>query len=264
MIVDTYWQTETGGHVGVGLPGVAPMKAGSCGLPFFGIDFSILNDQGIELHGPNVEGRLCIKTSWPGMARTVFGDHQRYMQVYLNPHPCFYFTGDGCRRDHDGYYWISGRIDDVLCTSGHRIGTAEVEAALAAHTLVTEAAVVSIPHAIKGEGICCFVTLIQGISCEGSTMTTTTTINQGAAVLMIEKELVQQVRSVIGAFASPDIIVIVPGLPKTRSGKIMRRILRKIAHGEESSIGDVSTLAKPAVVPVIISKTKEALRDKKL
>ncbi|EQC39225.1 acetyl-CoA synthetase [Saprolegnia diclina VS20] len=246
MIADTYWQTETGGHIGVGLPGAAPMKAGSCGLPFFGIDFAILDDAGKELVGANVEGRLCIKDSWPGLARTVYGDHHRYLSVYTMPHPGHYFTGDGARRDADGYYWITGRIDDVLSTSGHRIGTAEVESALVAHNVVTEAAVVGFPHRVKGEGICCYITLIHGV--DGSASVT--------------KELAQQVRGHIGAFATPDIIVFVPGLPKTRSGKIMRRILRKIAHGEEDSIGDVSTLAEPEVVPAIIDNFKQSLIGK--
>ncbi|RHX97513.1 hypothetical protein DYB25_006991 [Aphanomyces astaci] len=248
MIVDTYWQTESGGHLGTGLPGATPMKAGSCGLPFFGVEFTLLNDQGDEVPGNNVEGRLCVKNPWPGLARTVYGDHSRYLSVYMQPHPGYYFTGDGARRDNDGYYWITGRIDDVLCTSGHRIGTAEVESALVAHNVVTEAAVVGVPHRVKGEGICCFVTLIYSV--EPSPQ--------------IEQELVKQVRHVIGAFASPDVIVFVSGLPKTRSGKIMRRILRKVAHGESSSIGDVSTLAEPAVVPEIIEKTAKALLGKAL
>jgi len=246
-VADTYWQTETGGHIGVGLPGATPMKPGSCTKPFFGIDFVITDETGNEIKGNEVEGQLCIRRPWPGMARTVFGDHHRYLQVYMATHKGLYFTGDGCRRDKDGYYFITGRIDDVLCTSGHRIGTAELESTLVAHNLVAEAAVIGIPHRIKGEGICCYVTLVSGAKPSPE----------------VEKELVQQVRAHIGAFASPDLIIMVPGLPKTRSGKIMRRVLRKISHGEESSLGDTSTLAEPAVVPVLIANTKAALVGKK-
>ncbi|CEG49410.1 acetate-ligase [Plasmopara halstedii] len=245
-VADTYWQTETGGHIGVGLPGAVPMKAGSCAKPFFGIDFVITDEQGNEIRDSDVDGQLCIRKPWPGMARTVYGNHNRFMQVYMSTHKGLYFTGDGCRRDKDGYYFITGRIDDVLCTSGHRIGTAEIESALGAHNIVAEAAVIGIPHQIKGEGICCFVTLVDGINASKD----------------VEKELVQQVRTRIGAFASPDLIVLVPGLPKTRSGKIMRRILRKISHGEEDSLGDVSTLADPSVVPTLITNTKAALIGK--
>ncbi|EEY58107.1 acetyl-coenzyme A synthetase [Phytophthora infestans T30-4] len=245
-IADTYWQTETGGHIGVGLPGATPMKPGSCSKPFFGIDFVVTDEHGNEIKGNDVEGQLCIRKPWPGMARTVYGDHNRYLQVYMSTHKGLYFTGDGCRRDKDGYYFITGRIDDVLCTSGHRIGTAEIESALVAHNVVAEAAVIGIPHRIKGEGICCFVMLVDGVN--GSKD--------------VEKELVQQVRAQIGAFATPDLIVLVPGLPKTRSGKIMRRVLRKISHGEEDSLGDVSTLADPSVVPTLITNTKAALVGK--
>lgn len=245
-IADTYWQTETGGHVGTGLPAVTPMKPGSCTKPFFGIDFVITDEQGVHLEGNDVEGHLCIKRPWPGMARTVYGDHNRYLAVYMKSHHGLYFTGDGCKRDKDGYYFITGRIDDVLCTSGHRIGTAEVESALVAHNVVAEAAVIGIPHRIKGEGICCFVTLI----------------NAAQPGPDVADELMHQVRTVIGAFATPDVIVFSPGLPKTRSGKIMRRVLRKIAAGEEHALGDVSTLADPSVVPVLISNMKEALVGK--
>ncbi|KAI9915488.1 hypothetical protein PsorP6_007853 [Peronosclerospora sorghi] len=245
-IADTYWQTETGGHIGVGFPAATPMKPGSCAKPFFGIDFVVTDETGNELDGKEVEGQLCIRKPWPGMARTVFGNHRRYLLTYMTTHKGLYFTGDGCRRDKDGYYFITGRIDDVLSTSGHRIGTAEVENSLVALTAVAEAAVIGIPHCIKGEGICCFVTLVDGVT----------------PSVDVEKALVQQVRAHIGAFASPDLIVLVPGLPKTRSGKIMRRLLRKISHGEEESLGDVSTLADPSVVPILITLTKAALVGK--
>ncbi|ETO81702.1 acetate-CoA ligase [Phytophthora nicotianae P1976] len=245
-IADTYWQTETGGHIGVGLPGATPMKPGSCTKPFFGIDFVVTDENGNEIKGNDIEGQLCIRKPWPGMARTVYGDHNRYLKVYMSSHKGLYFTGDGCRRDKDGYYFITGRIDDVLCTSGHRIGTAEIESALVAHNVVAEAAVIGIPHRIKGEGICCFVMLVDGVNGSND----------------VEKELVQQVRAQIGAFATPDLIVLVPGLPKTRSGKIMRRVLRKISHGEEDSLGDVSTLADPSVVPTLITNTKASLAGK--
>ncbi|TMW64300.1 hypothetical protein Poli38472_012922 [Pythium oligandrum] len=251
-IADTYWQTETGGHVGVGLPGATPMKPGSCTKPFFGIDFVITDDKGNIIEGNDVEGELCIRRPWPGMARTVYGDHRRYLAVYLASHKGLYFTGDGVKRDPEGYLFITGRIDDVLSTAGHRIGTAEVESALVAHNLVAESAVVGIPHKIKGEGICCYVTLVA--AAQSSAQSTD----------QIKKELIQQVRHVIGAFATPDIIVFSPGLPKTRSGKIMRRVLRKIAAGEEGSLGDVSTLADPSVVPVLIANMKEALVGKSL
>ena len=246
MIVDTYWQTETGGHMGTGLPGVTLMKPGSCSLPFFGIEFALVDDQGKELIGNSVEGRLCVKRPWPGMARTVYGDHNRYLNVYMKPYPGYYFTGDGCRRDEDGYYWITGRVDDVLTTSGHRIGTAEIESALVAHPVVAEAAVIGFPHKVKGEGICCCVVLVNGIDPSEN----------------ITTELRQQVRKVIGAFATPDAMVCTPGLPKTRSGKIMRRILRKIAAGEESQLGDVSTLADPSVIDSLITNVKAAMHGK--
>ncbi|KAG6592565.1 acetate-CoA ligase [Phytophthora cinnamomi] len=247
-IVDSYWQTETGGHIGVGLPGAIPMKPSSCSKPFFGIDFVLTDENGTEIQGNGVEGQLCIRSPWPGMARTVYGDHNRYLQVYTSSHKGLYFTGDGCRRDKDGYYFITGRIDDVLCPSGHRISTTELESMLIGHDAVAEAAVVGIPHRIKGEGICCYVTLMDGVD----------------PTPQLEKELAMEIRSKIGAFATPDLFVMTPNLPKTRSGKIMRRILRKIAQGEEDSLNDVSTLAEPAVVPELISAMRSALVGKDL
>lgn len=237
-IADTYWQTETGGHIGAPLPGLMPMKPGSCALPCPGIEFAVLDaSTGKELEGDGVEGVLCIKRPWPSMARTVYGDHDRFMNVYLRPYPGYYFTGDGCKRDEDGYYTITGRVDDVINPSGHRIGTAEVESALVATEEVSEAAVVGFPHDVKGEGICCYVILKQGL--EGSEDLT--------------KKLKNAVRAAIGPFATPDMIVF-SDLPKTRSGKIMRRILRKVAAGESDSIGDVSTLADPTIVDKLISE----------
>jgi len=197
---------------------------------------------GVELEGNGVEGVLCIKQPWPSVARTVQGDHERFMNVYLRPYPGYYFTGDGCRRDEDGYYWITGRVDDVLNTSGHRIGTAEVESALVAHPACSQAAVVGFPHDVKGEAIGCYVELTQGF--------------EESAQLV--KDLRAQVRAKIGPFATPDMVIPVAALPKTRSGKIMRRILRKVAAGEEDGLGDVSTLADPSVVPVLIAKVKAA------
>lgn len=241
-IVDTYWQTETGGHLATNLPGAIPMKPGSCALPCYGIDFAILDSStGKELEGNNVEGVLAIKKIWPSIARTVFGDHDRYLNVYTRPYPGYYFTGDGCRRDKDGYYYITGRVDDVINPSGHRLGTAEVESALVAVDEVSEAAVVGFPHEVKGEGIGCYIILKTGVS--GSNELTT--------------KLKNAVRVAIGPIATPDFIVY-SDLPKTRSGKIMRRILRKIAAGEEDSIGDVSTLADPTVVALLIERFKEA------
>ncbi|KAJ8598161.1 hypothetical protein CTAYLR_007379 [Chrysophaeum taylorii] len=240
-IVDTYWQTETGGHVMTPLPGVTPMKPGSCCLPFFGVVPKVLDSQtGAELRETAVDGVLAFGQSWPGACRTVWGDHERYMNTYLLPYPPNYFTGDGCRRDEDGYFWIMGRIDDVLNTSGHRIGTAEVESALVAHQAVAQAATVGYPHDIKGQGICCYLELTKGY--------------EESPELI--KELKGAVRSAIGPFATPDLIIAVP-LPKTRSGKIMRRILRKVAAGEESQLGDVTTLADPTVVDALITKVKK-------
>jgi len=241
-IADTYWQTETGGHIATNMPGTVHQKPGSCALPYFGIEFAVVDAAtGKEILGNDVSGVLCIKRPWPSMARTVYGDHDRFMNVYLRPYPGFYFTGDGCKRDKNGYYIITGRVDDVINPSGHRIGTAEVESALVATAEVSEAAVVGFPHEVKGEGICCFVIL-------GSTFTASTEL---------AKTLKNAVRSAIGPFATPDIIVFAD-LPKTRSGKIMRRILRKIVAGEEDSIGDTSTLADPTIVDKLISQFKLA------
>mmetsp|Transcript_8308 Transcript_8308/g.7440 ORF Transcript_8308/g.7440 Transcript_8308/m.7440 type:complete len:691 (+) Transcript_8308:19-2091(+) len=241
-VVDTYWQTETGGHVGTNLPGAVDMKPGSCAFPFFGINFAILDPTtGKELTGDEVVGVLCIKNSWPGIARTLYGDHDRYLNVYLKPYPGYFFTGDGCRRDADGYYWITGRVDDVINPSGHRIGTAEIESALVACAAVSEAAVVGYPHDVKGEGIVCYVVLRDGFS--GSNELT--------------KTLKNAVRNAISPIATPDYIVY-SDLPKTRSGKIMRRILRKIAAGEQDSIGDITTLADPSVVDTLIERYHES------
>lgn len=240
-VVDTYWQTETGGHVITNLPGVTPMKPGSCTLPFFGIDVVVLDGKtGQEIEGNDVEGVLAIKQPWPGITRTCIGDHQRYLNVYMKPYPGYYFPGDGCRRDEDGYIWITGRTDDVLNTSGHRIGTAEVESALVAHPAVSQAAVVGFPHDIKGQGICCYTTLTAGYEESDD----------------LKKELRNTVRATIGPFATPDMICFAPGLPMTRSGKIMRRILRKIAANELDTLGDTTTLADPSVVDDLIAKMK--------
>lgn len=239
-ISDTYWQTETGAHLANSLPGVVPMKPGSCALPCYGIEFAVVDStSGRELLGNNVEGVLCIKSLFPSIARTVYNDHERYLAVYMKPYPGYYFTGDGCRRDNDGFYWITGRVDDVINPSGHRIGTAEVESALVACPQVSEAAVVGFPHEVKGEGIGCFVILREGHS--------------GSPELVTF--LKNAVRAAIGPIATPDFIIFTD-LPKTRSGKIMRRILRKVAHGEEDSIGDVSTLADPTVVDKLVALFK--------
>jgi len=238
-VVDTWWQTETGGILITPLPGVTPTKPGSATLPFFGIRPVIVDpESGAELTGNDVRGALCLDTPWPGQARTVWGDHERFKLTYFSQYKGRYFTGDGCRRDEDGYYWITGRIDDVLNVSGHRLGTAEVESALVAHEAVAEAAVVGYPHDIKGQGIYAYVSL------------TAEYASQDAA--QIEGALKEQVRRAIGGFATPDAIHITPGLPKTRSGKIMRRILRKIACGEYTGLGDISTLAEPDVVERLI------------
>ncbi|CAA2141368.1 acetate--CoA ligase [Methylobacterium bullatum] len=234
-IVDTWWQTETGGILITPLPGATKLKPGSATRPFFGVQPLIVDAEGKELDGP-CEGNLCIKDSWPGQMRTVYGDHERFEQTYFSTYPNLYFTGDGCRRDADGYYWITGRVDDVINVSGHRMGTAEVESSLVAHPKVSEAAVVGYPHSMKGQGIYAYVTLMEG--------------EDGSDEL--RKELVAWVRKDIGPIASPDLIQFAPGLPKTRSGKIMRRILRKIAEDEFSSLGDTSTLAEPAVVDDLI------------
>ena len=239
-IVDTWWQTETGGHLITPLPGATALKPGSATTPFFGVVPAILDAQGKEMEG-ECEGSLVIKQPWPGQMRTLYGDHQRFKDAYFSPYPGYYFTGDGARRDADGYYWITGRVDDVINVSGHRMGTAEVESALVLHERVAEAAVVGYPHEIKGQGIYAYVTLMAGV--EGSDELT--------------KELVALVRSEIGAIASPDIIQWAPGLPKTRSGKIMRRILRKVAASELENLGDTSTLADPAVVDELIANRRK-------
>ena len=237
-IVDTWWQTETGGHLMTPLPGATDTKPGSCTLPFFGVQPVILEPTtGAELNDPEADGVLCIKDSWPGQMRTVWGDHDRFISAYFSDYKGYYFTGDGCRRDADGYYWITGRVDDVINVSGHRMGTAEVESALVAHPKVAEAAVVGYPHAIKGQGIYCYVTLMTG--------------EEPADALRLE--LRNWVRKEIGPIASPDLIQWAPGLPKTRSGKIMRRILRKVAEDDFGALGDTSTLADPSVVDELIA-----------
>ncbi|WP_425407333.1 acetate--CoA ligase [Hwanghaeella sp.] len=234
-IVDTWWQTETGGILITPLPGATDLKPGSATLPFFGVQPQIVDNDGNPLDGAT-EGNLCITESWPGQMRTVYGDHERFVQTYFSTYKGKYFTGDGCRRDEDGYYWITGRVDDVINVSGHRMGTAEVESALVAHDSVAEAAVVGAPHDIKGQGIYAYVTLNVGIEPTDA----------------LKKELVQWVRKEIGPIASPDWLQWAPGLPKTRSGKIMRRILRKIAEDEFGNLGDTSTLADPGVVDDLI------------
>ena len=237
-IVDTWWQTETGGHLMTPLPGATDTKPGSCTLPFFGVQPVILEPTtGAELNDPEADGVLCIKDSWPGQMRTVWGDHDRFISAYFSDYKGYYFTGDGCRRDADGYYWITGRVDDVINVSGHRMGTAEVESALVAHPKVAEAAVVGYPHAIKGQGIYCYVTLMTG--------------EESSDALRLE--LRNWVRKEIGPIASPDLIQWAPGLPKTRSGKIMRRILRKVAEDDFGALGDTSTLADPSVVDELIA-----------
>uniref|UniRef100_A0A674C4X5 Acetyl-coenzyme A synthetase n=1 Tax=Salmo trutta TaxID=8032 RepID=A0A674C4X5_SALTR len=232
-VVDTFWQTETGGHVLTPLPAATPMKPGSATFPFFGVVPAILNESGEELEGPS-EGYLVFKQPWPGVMRTVYGNHQRFETTYFEQFPGYYVTGDGCRRDKDGYYWITGRIDDMLNVSGHLLSTAEVESALVEHEAVVEAAVVSRPHPVKGESLYCFVTLTDGVSFSRT----------------LEAQLKKQVREKIGAIATPDFIQNAPGLPKTRSGKIMRRVLRKIARNERD-LGDVSTLADSSVIELL-------------
>ncbi len=236
-IVDTFWQTETGGHLITPLPGAIATKPGSATKPFFGVQPVVLDPQsGAELDTVEAEGVLAIKDSWPGQMRTVWGDHERFEKTYFSDYKGYYFSGDGCRRDSDGYYWITGRVDDVINVSGHRMGTAEVESALVAHVAVAEAAVVGYPHDIKGQGIYCYVTLMNGVEPTDE----------------LKKELRTWVRTEIGPIAAPDLIQWAPGLPKTRSGKIMRRILRKIAENDYGSLGDTSTLAEPAVVDDLI------------
>ena len=234
-ITDTWWQTETGGVMIAPYPGATALKPGSATRPCFGVEPCLVDDQGNELQGA-ASGALCLKRSWPGQMRSVYGDHQRFIDTYFKTFPGKYFTGDGARRDEDGYYWITGRVDDVINVSGHRMGTAEVESALVLHDAVAEAAVVGFPHAIKGQGIYAYVTLMAGTDPSPE----------------LNKELVRHVRGEIGAIASPDVIQWAPGLPKTRSGKIMRRILRKIAANELDNLGDTSTLADPAVVDDLI------------
>jgi acetyl-CoA synthetase len=234
-IVDTWWQTETGGHLITPLPGATNLKPGSASTPFFGIMPAIVDNEGNIMEG-EASGNLVITRSWPGQMRSIYGDHQRFVETYFTTYPGMYFTGDGARRDKDGYYWITGRVDDVLNVSGHRLGTAEVESALVLHEKIAEAAVVGFPHDIKGQGIYAYVTPMAGIEPTED----------------LRKELIQLVRKEIGAIASPDAIQWAPGLPKTRSGKIMRRILRKIAANEEDQIGDTSTLADPAVIDDLV------------
>lgn len=234
-IVDTWWQTETGGILITPLPGAIDLKPGSATLPFFGVKPELVDAEGKVLEGAT-DGNLCIADSWPGQMRTVYGDHERFIQTYFSAYKGKYFTGDGCRRDADGYYWITGRVDDVINVSGHRMGTAEVESALVAHESVSEAAVVGYPHDVKGQGIYCYVTLMGGVEPSDD----------------LKKDLVKHVRNEIGPIASPDKIQFAPGLPKTRSGKIMRRILRKIAEDDFGALGDTSTLADPAVVDDLI------------
>ena len=236
-IVDTWWQTETGGILITPLVGATPLKPGSATRPFFGIQPALLDDEGNEVDGAGV-GNLVIKRSWPGQMRTVYGDHDRFVSTYFATYPGYYMTGDGARRDDDGYYWITGRVDDVINVSGHRMGTAEIESALVLHDLVAEAAVVGYPHEIKGQGIYSYVTLMVGSDPSDE----------------LKRDLVNLVRKEIGPFATPDIIQWAPGLPKTRSGKIMRRILRKIAASEIDNLGDTSTLADPSVVDDLVAK----------
>ncbi|MCH7816745.1 MAG: AMP-binding protein, partial [Proteobacteria bacterium] len=234
-IVDTWWQTETGAIMITPLPGVTDLKPGSAAIPFFGVKPALLDADGNELEGP-ATGNLVLCQSWPSQIRSLYGDHQRCIDTYFTAYPGYYFTGDSARRDEDGYYWITGRVDDVINVAGHRLGTAEIESALVLHPSVAEAAVVGYPHEIKGQGIYAYVSLMMGIEGSGT----------------LRSELVQLVSKEIGAFAKPEIIQFTPDLPKTRSGKIMRRILRKIAANELDTLGDTSTLAEPTVVDQLI------------
>jgi len=234
-IVDTWWQTETGGILITPLPGATELKPGSATRPFFGVEPAIVDADGNVQEG-TTSGNLCMVDAWPGMMRTLYRNHDRFIETYFSTYPGKYFTGDGCRRDDDGYYWITGRVDDVINVSGHRMGTAEVESALVAHAKVAEAAVVGFPHDIKGQGIYAYVTLNAGEAPSDE----------------LQKDLVKWVRKEIGPIASPDVIQFAPGLPKTRSGKIMRRILRKVAENDVSNLGDTSTLADPSVVDDLI------------
>jgi len=236
-IVDTWWQTETGGILITPLPGAIDQKPGSATKPFFGVQPAIVDATGNVLEG-EAEGNLVLTDAWPGMMRTVYGDHQRFIDTYFKTYPGTYFTGDGARRDADGYYWITGRVDDVINVSGHRLGTAEVESALVAHPKVAEAAVVGCPHDIKGQGIYAYVTLKSGEEPSDA----------------LRKELIAHVRKEIGPIATPDYLQWAPGLPKTRSGKIMRRILRKIAENLPDQLGDISTLADPSVVQNLVGE----------
>jgi len=238
-IVDTWWQTETGGHMITPLPAVTPIKPGSCSFPFFGVDPIILDESGEETKYPNQEGVLCIRRPWPGIARTLYGDHERFKETYFSQVPGMYFTGDGAKKDEDGYFWIIGRVDDVLNVSGHRLGTAEIESAIVLHEDVAEAAVVGYPHSIKGQGIYAFVTLNTGVN----------------KTDVLKNELVQLVRREIGPIATIDVLQWADGLPKTRSGKIMRRILKKIAAGKTAELGDLSTIADPSVIEKLIKES---------
>ena len=239
-LVDTWWQTETGGILITPLPGATPLKPGSATLPFFGVKPALLDHDGLEVTGAG-EGILVLTYPWPGQARSIYGDHQRFIDTYFAKYPGYYLAGDGARRDADGYYWITGRIDDVLNVSGHRLGTAEIESALVLHKDVAEAAVVGFPHPIKGQGIYAYVTLNHGVN--------------GSETL--KKELAGLVKEEISAIALPDLLQWAPGLPKTRSGKIMRRILRKIAANDFENLGDISTLADPAVVADLIAHRQQ-------
>jgi len=238
-IVDTWWQTETGGILISPQPGAIDLKPGSATKPFYGIKPEIVDEKGITLKGA-CRGRLCIAQSWPGQMRTVYGDHNRFIETYFSQFDGKYFTGDGCKRDKDGYYWITGRVDDVIIVSGHNLGTAEIESAFVAHPKVAEAAVVGYPHDIKGNGLYCYVTLNVGEKEDGD----------------LDRELKLHVKKTIGAHAFPDFIHFTPGLPKTRSGKIMRRILRKIAANKHDQLGDTTTLADPSVVESLVDNRK--------
>jgi acetyl-CoA synthetase len=235
-IVDTWWQTETGGFMITPMPGAHILKPGSASRPFFGVDPVILRDDSTEC-GVNEGGKLCIRKPWPGMMRTMWGDHDRFIDTYFSMYNNIYFAGDGCRKDEDGDYWLMGRIDDVVNVSGHRIGTAEVESALVSHEKVAEAAVTPIPHEIKGQGLYAYVTLVDGAEPSDD----------------LKKELIKHVRVEIGPIATPEAIQFAPSLPKTRSGKIMRRILRKIAEKDTGNLGDITTLADPSVVEKLIA-----------
>jgi len=240
-IIDTWWQTETGGHMLTPLPGATKTKPGSATFPFYGIQPALVDENCNEIEGNSVEGALCIKYPWPSIARTIYGNHQRFKETYFDPFPGYYFSGDGCRRDEDGYYWITGRVDDMINVSGHLMGTAEIEGALGKNKAVAEAAVVGFPHDIKGQGIYAYVILKTGQTPSED----------------IRKSLVKNVRTEIGPHANPDVIQFTSGVPKTRSGKIMRRILRKVAEGAFDQLGDISTLADPSVVEEIIAGRPE-------